>query len=43
MNNTDMLPNFDSMVETPEDKMKRKLQSIDYCIKPRYRMLEASS
>lgn len=40
MNNADMLPNFNPMLETLEEKNKRKLLSVNYCIKPSYRMLE---
>lgn len=39
--NTDTMPNYDPILETPKDKIKRKLQSVDYFIKLRYRMLEA--
>lgn len=38
--NKDTIYNFDPMIETPEDKIKRKLQSFDYNTEPRYRMLK---
>lgn len=29
-----MIPTFDPMFETPEDKIKRKLQSFGYLLSP---------
>lgn len=39
MNNTDKIYDFAPMIEFPKDKIKRKVRSLNYCIKPKYRIL----